>query len=166
VQFIAPLTTASRKKYYQFTDINGSPGCGCCGSMTGSARRPPFQFSDCLLDKFPFRIEMIRTDNGAEFQSAFHWHLLGSGIRHVYITPAIPRLNDKMERNHRIDWEDFCRMLKGVVIDDTELFNGKLQEWQNLYHYHRLTGQGLGKVVEQFMIVCSGRPGQGLGKVA
>lgn len=33
-----------------------------------------------------------------------------------------------MERSHRIDAEEFYRMLSGVVIDDTKLFNEKLQE--------------------------------------
>jgi transposase InsO family protein len=31
-------------------------------------------------------------------------------------------------------------MLEGVVIDDTELFNDKLQEWENFYDYHRAHG--------------------------
>ena len=59
--------------------------------------------------------------NGAEFQTAFHWHLADRGIRHIYIKPATPRLNSKVERSHRIDAEEFCRMLDGVVIDDTQL---------------------------------------------
>jgi hypothetical protein len=33
-----------------------------------------------------------------------------------------------VERSHRIDQEEFYRMLEGVVIDDTELFNIRLQE--------------------------------------
>ena len=32
-----------------------------------------------------------------EFQSAFHWHLLDRGIRHVCIKPATPRLNSKVD---------------------------------------------------------------------
>ena len=36
-----------------------------------------------------------------------------------------------MERSHRIDGEEFYRQLNGVVIDDTELFNECLQEWQD-----------------------------------
>jgi transposase InsO family protein len=39
-----------------------------------------------------------------------------------------------------IDAEEFYRMLEGVVIDDTELFNDKLQEWENFYNYHRPHG--------------------------
>lgn len=64
---------------------------------------------------------MIQTDNGAEFGSQFHYHVLDKGIGHVYIKPATPRLNGKVERSHRIDQEEFYRMLKGVVIDDTAL---------------------------------------------
>ena len=94
---------------------------------------------DYLLDKLPFRVEAIQTD-GSEFQTAFHWHLADRGIRHIYIKPATPRLNGKIERSHRIDGEEFYRQLKGVVIDDTELFNDKLAEWQDFYNYHRPHG--------------------------
>ena len=31
-------------------------------------------------------------------------------------------------------------MLQGVVIDDTQLFNDKLAEWQDFYNYHRPHG--------------------------
>ena len=65
-------------------------------------------------------------------QGSFHWHLLDRGIGHVYIRPATPRLNGKVERSHRIDEEEFYRLLEGVVIDDTGLFNEKLQEWGGL----------------------------------
>jgi transposase InsO family protein len=45
-----------------------------------------------------------------------------------------------VERSHRIGGEEFYRMLKGIVIDDTQLFNDKLTEWQDFYNYHRLHG--------------------------
>ena len=31
-------------------------------------------------------------------------------------------------------------MLDGVVIDDTELFNDKLQEWEHFYNFDRPHG--------------------------
>jgi transposase InsO family protein len=70
-------------------------------------------------------------------------HVLDAGIGHVYIKPATPRLNGKVERSHRIDQEEFYRMLEGVVIDDTELFNDRLQEWESFYNFSRPHG-GLG----------------------
>jgi len=36
-------------------------------------------------------------------------------------------------------------MLSGIVIDDTELFNGKLKEWKNFYNYQRPHGSLNGK---------------------
>jgi transposase InsO family protein len=95
---------------------------------------------DYVLEKLPFRAEVIQTDNGAEFQGKFHWHVLDRGIGHVYIRPATPRLNGKVERSHRIDAEEFYRMLDGVVIDDTNLFNDKLQEWEDFYNFNRPHG--------------------------
>jgi hypothetical protein len=42
------------------------------------------------------------------------------------IEPATPRLNGKVERSHRIDQEEFYRMLHGVVIDDAGLLDVRL----------------------------------------
>jgi transposase InsO family protein len=80
------------------------------------------------------------TDNGSGFASMFHWHVLDKGIRHVYIKPRTPRLNGSIERSHRIDTEEFYRLLDGVVIDDINIFNARLKEWQDLYDYHRPHG--------------------------
>lgn len=74
-------------------------------------------------------VEVIQTDNGSEFQAAFHWHVLDKGVGHDYMKPLTPRLNGKVERSHRIDAEEeFYRLVNGVVIDDAEVFNEKLQE--------------------------------------
>jgi hypothetical protein len=71
------------------------------------------QFLDYVLERLPFRVEVIQTDNGPEFGFSFHWHVLDKGIGHVYIKPRTPRLNGKVERSHRIDAEEFYRMLEG-----------------------------------------------------
>ena len=65
---------------------------------------------------------------------------VGIWDRHTYIKPVTPRLNGKVERSHRIDAEEFYRMLEGVVIDDTELFNDKLQQWEGYYNFDRPHG--------------------------
>jgi hypothetical protein len=88
----------------------------------------------------PFRVEVIQTDNGAEFQSAFHWHVLDRGVQHVYIKPATPRLNGKVERSHRIDADEFYRLLDGVVLNDARLFTTKLQEWEDFCNFDRPHG--------------------------
>jgi transposase InsO family protein len=48
-----------------------------------------------------------------------------------------------VERSHRIDAEEFYRLLDGAVVDDAQVFNHKLQEWEDYYNFHRPHG-GLG----------------------
>ena len=45
-----------------------------------------------------------------------------------------------MERSHRIDSEEFYRLLEGQVIDDAACSTDKLQEWEDYYNYHRPHG--------------------------
>jgi hypothetical protein len=40
-----------------------------------------------------------------------------------------------VERSHRIDNDEFYKLLDGVVIDDTGLFNEKLREWEDFYNF-------------------------------
>ena len=139
VKFIEPIGS-SRKKHYQFTAIDDCTRLRVLRIYPRNNQKSAIQFLDYVLEKLPFAVECVQTDNGAEFQGAFHWHVLDRGIGHVYIKPRTPRLNGKVERSHRIDAEEFYRMLDGVVIDDTRLFHTKLQEWEDFYNFHRPHG--------------------------
>ncbi|MFJ9419086.1 helix-turn-helix domain-containing protein [Streptomyces sp. NPDC101227] len=48
-------------------------------------RKTTIQFVDQVPAKLPFAVEQIQTDNGQEFGSTFHGHLLDKGIGHVCI---------------------------------------------------------------------------------
>ena len=139
VKFITPIGGAG-KRFYQFTAIDDCTRLRVLRVYPRCNQKTAIQFLDYLLAKLPFQVEVIQTDNGAEFQSQFHYHVLDRGIRHVYIKPATPRLNGKVERSHRIDNEEFYRMLDGVVIDNAQLFNDKLQEWEDFYNFNRPHG--------------------------
>ena len=141
VKFIQPLAGAPKpKKYYQFTAIDDCTRLRVLRIYDRCNQQTAIQFLDYLLERLPFRVEVIQTGNGVEFGASFHWHVLDKGAGHVYIKPRTPRLNGKVERSHRIDAEEFYRLLDGVVIDDTKLFNDKLQEWEDFYNYHRPHG--------------------------
>ena len=58
-------------------------------------------FINTIIDKFPFRIREVRTDNGHEFQAQFHWHIEDLGIRHPYINP--PRLSSTARSSGHIE---------------------------------------------------------------
>ena len=91
-------------------------------------------FINYVIDAFPFRIKVIRTDNGHEFQAKFHWHVEDLGMFHVYIKPSTPRLNGKVERSHLTDKQEFYQLLdyKG----DIDL-RAKLKHWGNFYNFER-----------------------------
>jgi transposase InsO family protein len=143
VKFVTSLRGAPRKKYYQFTAIDDCTRLRVLKIYDRLNQKTAIQFVDYVLERLPFQVHVVQTDNGAEFQSAFHWHVLEKGIGHVYIKPRHPNLNGKVERSHRIDDEEFYRMLDGVMIDDAQIFNDKLREWEDFYNYHRPHG-GLG----------------------
>ena len=142
VKFIQPIKgSGSRKrKYYQFTAIDDCTRLRVLRIYPRLNQKTAIQFADYVLQRLPFPVEVLQTDNGAEFGSSFHWHILDKGVGHTYIKPATPRLNGKVERSHRIDAEEFYRMLDGVLIDDAQVFNNKLQEWEDYYNYHRPHG--------------------------
>jgi transposase InsO family protein len=58
----------------------------------------------------------------------------------LYIRPATPRLNGKVDRSDRLDPEEFYRLPEGQVVGDVNLFNNKLQEWGDYYNYDRPHG--------------------------
>jgi len=99
-------------------------------------------FVDHIIEKFPFRIKEIRTDNGHEFQAKFHWHVEDLGIRHAYIKRATPQLNGKVERSHRSDQQEFYQLLSYKGDVDLE---AKLDEWERFYNFHRPHGAFNGK---------------------
>ena len=138
VKFIEPIKGAPRKKYYQYTAIDD-----CTRVLRIYPRndqKTAIQFADYVLEKLPFIVQVIQTDNGSEFGSSFHYHVLDKGVGHRYIKPRTPRLNGKVERSHRIDAEEFYRLLDGAVIDDARVSNNKLQEWEDYYNYDRPHG--------------------------
>lgn len=140
VKFIEPIAGVRDQKYYQYTAIDDCTRIRVLRIYPRNTQKTAIQFLDYVLEKLPFQVDVIQTDNGSEFQSGFHWHVLDRGIHHAYIKPATPRLNGKVERSHRIDAEEFYAMLDGVVIDDTELFNDKLQAWEDFYNFNRPHG--------------------------
>ncbi|MDH3299873.1 MAG: IS481 family transposase [Acidimicrobiia bacterium] len=140
VKFIAPLEGSRKPRYYQFTAIDDCTRLRVLKIYDRLNQKTAIQFLDYVCQKLPFRIDVIQTDNGVEFGSQFHWHVLDRGIQHVYIKPATPRLNGKVERSHRIDGEEFYRLLDGQVIDDAEVFNQRLEEWEDYYNFDRPHG--------------------------
>lgn len=131
----------TRRRFYQFTAIDDCTRIRVLKIYDTCNQRTAIGFIDEVLRRLPFRVHVVQTDNGAEFQSHFHWHLSERDIRHAYIRPRTPHLNGKVERSHRVDDQEFYQLLdKDGITDDIHLFNDKLREWEDYYNYHRPHG--------------------------
>ena len=123
-----------RIKRYQYTAIDDATRIRALKIYTRHNQANAIDFLSHVIEKFPFRIKYVQTDNGHEFQSKFHWHAEDCGIIHRYIKPASPHLNGKVERSHLADKQEFYQLLN--YTGDRNLKH-QLKEWENFYNYHR-----------------------------
>lgn len=131
----------TQKRYYQFTAIDDCTRIRILKIFDTCTQNSAIEFINEVIKRLPFRIHVVQTNNGAEFQSKFHWHLEELDIEHTYIRPRTPRLNGKVERSHRIDAQEFYQLLdKNGITDDIHLYNKKLREWENFYNFDRPHG--------------------------
>lgn len=127
---------------FQFTAIDDATRVRALKIYDRHTQANAMDFVDYVIEKFPFRIREIRTDNGHEFQAKFHWHVEDKGIRHAYIKPSSPQLNGKVERSHRSDQQEFYQLLSYKGDVDLE---AKLEEWERFYNLARPHGAHNGK---------------------
>jgi len=145
VKFLERLPSTG-KRLYQFTAIDDCTRVRILKVFDACNQRTAIQFINDVRKRLPFRILTVQTDNGSEFQTQFHSHLLDLDIRHVYIRPRSPHLNGKVERSHRVDDQEFYQLLDADgITDDIHLFNDKLREWEDYYNYHRPMERSVGK---------------------
>ena len=140
------LTFADKRgekvRRFQYTAIDDATRVRALKIYDKHTQTNAIDFVDHVIEKFPFRIKEIRTDNGHEFQAKFHWHVEDKGIRHAYIKKGTPQLNGKVERSHRSDQEEFYQLLS--YKDDIDL-ETKLTEWEIFYNFNRPHGAFNGK---------------------
>ena len=143
VKFLNFVDNKGRKiRRYQYTAIDDATRIRTLKIYPKHNQVCAIDFINHIVERFPFRIKMIRTDNGHEFQSKFHWHVEDMGMDHVYIKPASPNLNGKVERSHLTDQQEFYQLIE--YKDDVDL-EKKLSEWKAFYNFQRPHGALKGK---------------------
>src|SRR4029079_10992683 len=71
----------TRKRLYQFTAIDDCTRIRVLKVYDACNQATAIRFANEVIRRLPFRIQVVQTDNGAEFQSQFHWHLEAQDIR-------------------------------------------------------------------------------------
>jgi len=143
VKFLTLIGKGGKQvRRFQYTAIDDATRVRALKIYKRHTQANAIDFVNHIIDKFPFRIQEIRTDNGHEFQAKFHWHVEDLGIRHAYIKPSSPQLNGKVERSHRSDSQEFYQLL--TYKGDVDL-EERLDEWERFYNFHRPHGAFKGK---------------------
>jgi transposase InsO family protein len=143
VKFVPLSCSKTGERYYQYTAIDEFSRLRILGAYKEHSTYSSACFVDEIVARFPFKIECIQTDNGAEFTNRFTTHrdklthfekrLISHEIKHKLIKPYTPRHNGKVERSHRKDNEYFYAIKTFDNFDDfkTKLF--KHNNWYNSF---------------------------------
>lgn len=117
--------------YFQYTFIDEYSRFRILKAYKEHSTYSSTQFIKYVVEKFPYAIECIQTDNGFEFtnrlnsnqkekRTLFEVTLAQFGIRHKLIRPYTPKHNGKVERSHRKDNEEFYACHKFYCFEDFE----------------------------------------------
>lgn len=128
--------------YYQYTFIDEYSRYRYLEAFKEHSTYSSATFIRHCIERFPFAIECVQTDNGGEFTNEmktaktirptlFERTLAEFGIRHKRIKVFTPRHNGKVERSHRKDNEYFYASHKFYSFED---FRKQLAVWNRQYN--------------------------------
>ncbi len=120
---------AREHKFYQYTFLDEYSRFRYLEAFEEHSTYSSTVFLQHVIERFPYAIECVQTDNGSEFtnrlnpqkcpkKTLFENTLSKFGIRHKLIKPFTPRHNGKVERSHRKDNEEFYASHKFYSFDD------------------------------------------------
>jgi len=75
--------TSKPVRKYQYTAINDATRIRALKIYAKHNQNCAIKFIDYVIEKFPFRICMVRTDRGHEFLARFHFRVEDRGIQHI-----------------------------------------------------------------------------------
>ncbi|MEM8558248.1 MAG: IS481 family transposase, partial [Bacteroidota bacterium] len=120
---------------YQFTAVDDCTRLRVLGLYPDRSAASAKQFLiERVLPEFPFPLQRVQTDQGAEFCSeAFHGALHERKIKFRPNRPRAPHLNGKVERSQRTDKVEFYAL---ADLSDAALPE-RLGAWQRFYNADR-----------------------------
>ena len=152
------------QRYYQYTAIDTASRWRYLAIYEEQTTQYSIVFLRDVMERFPYPITGIKTDNGSVFtnyylgtnkrsdQTVKTVHALDAfcaavGIVHYLIDPGKPAQNGTVERSHREDQEKFYER---HIFNNLRYLQKKLKEW-NMY-YNDLEHCGLGgKTPNEFL---------------
>lgn len=149
VKYVPSECVVDGQKYYQFTAVDECTRWTYRQMYDEHSTYSAEAFLVELIQKCPFPIQEIQTDNGTEFtkalisndpndKSLFELKLEEYKIAYHRIRIATPRHNGKVERQHRIDQQRFYDYLRMFNLEDGRKQLAAYQNKSNHYIKHCL----------------------------
>ena len=101
----------NRVKRFQYSAIDEATRTRAVKIYDHHTQHTAISFTDYVIMRFPFRISIIRTDDGHEFQGRFQSHIEDLGIEHACTKPEIHRHNGKVEHSSLTDKHERSRLV-------------------------------------------------------
>ena len=164
VKFVPSECVVDGRKYYQFTAVDECTRWTYRQMYDEHSTYSAEKFLIELIQRCPFPIRQIQTDNGTEFtkalisndsndKSLFESKLEENGILYHRIRIATPRHNGKVERQHRIDQQRFYNHLRMFSLEDGRKQLAVYQEKSNEYIKHCLGLRSPNQVLQDYLAV-------------
>lgn len=162
VKYVPSYCVANGKKYYQYTAVDECTRWTFREMYEERSTYSSKQFLEKLIEKAPFPIREVQTDNGTEFTNRlivtkskhltlFEGLLKELEIIHHRIQIATPRHNGKVERQHRIDEERFYRNMRMYSLEDGRKQLAVYQKKSNTYIKTCLGMKSPNQVLEKYL---------------
>ena len=124
------------RKYYQFNAIDCYTKMAYSKVYSQINSTNAAKFINSLINFFPFPIESIQTDNGAEYLLNFHQELKRRNINHYFSRPLTPKDNPMIERFIQTT-ESELWLFDDQMIPEINYLNEKLTWWLGRYNNYR-----------------------------
>ena len=156
--------TIKSREYFQYTAVDTASRWRCLKIFDEQSNFCSVEFLKIVIEKFPYKIAAIKTDNHSTFTNYYTGinkrsdltvktiHPLDRfcdehNIIHYLIDKGKPNQNGTVERSHREDEEKFYQQNKFRSFKDLE---DKIKMWNNYYNNLEHCGLG-GKSPNEFL---------------
>ncbi len=120
------------KKHYQFTAIDVLTKRRILKYYPANSSRNGMDFLKLCLNGFPFKVQAVQTDNGAEFLKEFDKFCKKIKLTHYFTYPRSPKQNSYVEISHGADEREFYQ--QGNIHHNIEVMQKKLANWEHIWN--------------------------------
>lgn len=129
------VTLLGGRIIYQFTAIDVLTKRRVLKYYSSLLSKNGADFLKYCMQKFPFKIKSIQTDNGKEFLKDFDKLCKELRLPHYFIEARHPKQDTYVENSHGSDEREFY--LQGNADKDIGPMNKSLEKWEYVWNYIR-----------------------------